>query len=253
MDNFGPSAARHIAIQDQILSSGNFTLLDVNTDPLRNQSCFGYVDVLLCVLEDEQGLEPVGSIGSPFIPPDHMGRWQLQLVVQANEAQDIHNLVTVFPLTLDTFPGFSFSGTPDPNLSNNQAQDFISVEAVADLTLTKTDNLGPNPAIAGGDPFTYTLQVTNNGPSSAQNVVIADALPVEVELLGYTSLHPVSCNTGTPLVCNLGQLSARRNRHAGAAGARQAGGRAEQRPGPHGDPAEQRLDLQRDLRPGQLG
>ena len=206
VDNFGPSAARFIAFQDYLFSSGTVTLLDVITDTYRENECVPLEGTIICALLDENGLEPAGTIGPDEIPAPHLGRWMVQIVAVANEAQDIHNLVTVFPLTLDIFPIFDFSGTPDPNMSNNQAQDFISVDAVADLALTKTDNLGPNPAIAGGDPFTYTLQVTNNGPSSAQNVVIADALPVEVELLGYASLHPVSCNTGTPLVCNVGLL-----------------------------------------------
>ena len=231
VDNFGPRRPASSPSRTRSSPSGNFTLLGINTDPLRNQICFGYVDVLLCVLEDEQGLEPVGSIGSPFIPPDHMGRWQLQLVVQANEAQDIHNLVTVFPLALDTFPGFSFSGTPDPNMNNNQAQDFISVEAVADLALTKTDNLGPNPAIAGGDPFTYTLQVTNNGPSSAQNVVIADALPVEVACRATPGALSGQLQHGHAAGLQPRAAAAGRNRHAGAAGAR-----VKPEAGPNSDP-----------------
>ncbi len=46
----------------------------------------------------------------------------------------------------------------------------------ADLTITKTANLGDQPAFARA-PVTYTLAVTNNGPTSASSVSVTDVLP----------------------------------------------------------------------------
>jgi uncharacterized repeat protein (TIGR01451 family) len=46
----------------------------------------------------------------------------------------------------------------------------------ADLTITKTANLADAPAF-GGAPVSYTLAVTNNGPTAASSVSVTDPLP----------------------------------------------------------------------------
>ncbi len=46
----------------------------------------------------------------------------------------------------------------------------------ADLTISKTANLGDQPAFARG-PVNYTLAVTNNGPTAASSVSVTDPLP----------------------------------------------------------------------------
>ena len=50
----------------------------------------------------------------------------------------------------------------------------------ADLSVTKTDS--PDPVIAGNN-ITYTITVTNNGPSDAQAVTFADAVPAGTTLM----------------------------------------------------------------------
>jgi uncharacterized repeat protein (TIGR01451 family) len=66
----------------------------------------------------------------------------------------------------------SMSALPVP--PHNVAMDTITVKAVSDMALTKTDV--PDPVIAG-TLLTYTLVATNNGPSCARNVMITDPLP----------------------------------------------------------------------------
>jgi uncharacterized repeat protein (TIGR01451 family) len=51
------------------------------------------------------------------------------------------------------------------------------VQTRADLAVTKSDD--PDPVIVG-TLLTYTLLVTNNGPSVARNAAVTDALPPEV-------------------------------------------------------------------------
>lgn len=65
--------------------------------------------------------------------------------------------------------------TPDPAPNNNTAiSNPTTVQAQSDLALAKTG--APDPVIAGHD-VTYTLTVTNNGPSNSINTVVTDVLP----------------------------------------------------------------------------
>ncbi len=73
----------------------------------------------------------------------------------------------------------------DPDLSNNSAMVRVTVGAVpaADLGLTKTvDNATPNI----GDVVTFTLTLTNAGPSAASGVQVTDVLPVGLTFLSAT-------------------------------------------------------------------
>ena len=77
-------------------------------------------------------------------------------------AGDRTNSVTVCATTADPVPG------------NNSASDTTTVVRSADLADLKTVN--PNPVIAG-NLITYTILVTNQGPSDADGVVLTDSLP----------------------------------------------------------------------------
>ena len=62
----------------------------------------------------------------------------------------------------------------DPNLDNNSATVNSTVTQVTDLSLTKTG--APNP-IRQGDSPTFSITVTNNGPSDATGVTVDDVIP----------------------------------------------------------------------------
>jgi uncharacterized repeat protein (TIGR01451 family) len=68
------------------------------------------------------------------------------------------------------------SSTLDSNLANNTASDTDHVLTSADLSITKSDGVT---TVTAGDGIvrTYTITVTNNGPSDAQNVSVADTWP----------------------------------------------------------------------------
>lgn len=73
----------------------------------------------------------------------------------------------------------------DPDLTNNTAADTAPLVRAADLAVTKT----ATPATAApGTTVTSTLSVTNQGPSDAQDVVLADAVddPGQLTLTGVT-------------------------------------------------------------------
>src|SRR5262249_15781465 len=66
------------------------------------------------------------------------------------------------------------SATPDPNLSNNRDNVTTDVISEPDVTVTKTDS--PDPVVAGQE-ITYTIIVTNLGPSTARMVSLAAPIP----------------------------------------------------------------------------
>ncbi len=69
-----------------------------------------------------------------------------------------------------------------------------------DLTLSKTASAG---AVFVGDTITYTVNVANNGPISATNVVMTDVLP---DTVSYVS-DDAGCNVGgVTVTCDLGTM-----------------------------------------------
>lgn len=72
--------------------------------------------------------------------------------------------------------------TADPNLLNNIGYAATGVKTIADLSVTKTV---PATVTAGAN-IIYTIVVTNNGPSDAQNVVLNDVLPSWITGATYT-------------------------------------------------------------------
>jgi uncharacterized repeat protein (TIGR01451 family) len=88
-----------------------------------------------------------------------------------------------FTLRLDTDPaaagpstisGEATGGIDDPNLDNNQATDGFTWRPNAELSVEKSAS--PSTAMSG-ERVTYTITVTNQGPSLAKNLVLAYELP----------------------------------------------------------------------------
>ena len=67
------------------------------------------------------------------------------------------------------------SPTTDPDPSNNSSTDRVTIVDVADITVVKTTT-GDDPVLAG-ETTQFTLQVTNDGPSTADGVSLTDDLP----------------------------------------------------------------------------
>ena len=88
----------------------------------------------------------------------------------------------------------------DPNAANDSATEMTSVSVLADLSLAKADS--PDPVIAG-QALTYTLTVTNNGPSSSTGSTVSDPLPAGTT---FTS-SPDGCGeAGGTVTCPIGAL-----------------------------------------------
>jgi uncharacterized repeat protein (TIGR01451 family) len=63
---------------------------------------------------------------------------------------------------------------PTPNDSDDNATDTTTLTPQVDLSIGKTDG---NTAVNPGEQITYTIRVTNLGPSTVNSVKITDALP----------------------------------------------------------------------------
>ncbi|MCG8405582.1 MAG: DUF11 domain-containing protein [Phycisphaerales bacterium] len=79
----------------------------------------------------------------------------------------------------------------DPNLANNTDSEDTSVGAVTDLEITITDDVDPLTVLNGN--ITYTVEVTNNGPSDATNVAVVMNLDANTT---YVSSDPVAIHNG---------------------------------------------------------
>jgi uncharacterized repeat protein (TIGR01451 family) len=104
------------------------------------------------------------------------------------------------------------SATLDTNAVNNTSPQVISTVATlalsADVGVTKT---GPANVFAGTN-FSYTITVTNSGPSAASNVVASDVLPANVVFVsasggGTTNAGTVNWNVGNLAVNTASNLT----------------------------------------------
>jgi large repetitive protein len=94
------------------------------------------------------------------------------------------------------------STTPDPDPSNNTGRTTDDITTSADLAITKTAQPVP---VQAGKPVTYTLKITNNGPSAAKSVTVTDPVPAPLKYASSTASQgecdqadgTVSCAVGT--------------------------------------------------------
>jgi uncharacterized repeat protein (TIGR01451 family) len=105
----------------------------------------------------------------------------------------------VLPL-LNTATASVPPGVVDLNLVDNTDTDTISLSALADLRVDKRDSADP---LAAGQTLTYTLTVTNAGPSDAHGAVLTDSLPLSVT---YLSANPAPVVAGQTLVWSFASL-----------------------------------------------
>jgi len=104
--------------------------------------------------------------------------------------------------TLDNTATVTITGGTDPSGRNNSATDDDTViSRVADLSVTKTDNVDPVPQ---GGTVTYTIEVENLGPSSATGVVVTDNLPAGLVFVATSGCAEDPAGAPT---CTLGTIA----------------------------------------------
>jgi uncharacterized repeat protein (TIGR01451 family) len=94
------------------------------------------------------------------------------------------------------------SPTGDPNSTNNITPPVITtVTPVADVSVSKRGPAG----ITFGTNFSYSISVTNFGPSTASSVTVTDSLPVG--LVFVSSVPVTTTNASNQVVWSLGNLA----------------------------------------------
>ena len=92
------------------------------------------------------------------------------------------------------------STTFDPNLANNSSTAQSQVFGLADIAV---DKVASTAIVTSGQYITYTITVTNNGPSAAEDVDIKELLPPSVTLQSLATTQGVCVSQ----ICQLGVLT----------------------------------------------
>jgi uncharacterized repeat protein (TIGR01451 family) len=116
--------------------------------------------------------------------------------------------VTVLPTQAGTFTSSASTAAvsdPDPDLSNNSVLITSHVSPpTSDMAIGLVAN--PNPVLMGGN-LTYTVSVTNNGPSAATGVVASNTLPASVAITGISPSQGSASVSGNIVLLNFGSLN----------------------------------------------
>ena len=87
----------------------------------------------------------------------------------------------------------SVDGPNDPDVTNDSVTDKVDIVDQANVKITKT--AGSATGVAGGD-VSWTMAVTNDGPSTADSVVVTDSLPAGLTLKSVAG-SGWTCTPGT--------------------------------------------------------
>ncbi len=123
------------------------------------------------------------------------------------------NFSLILQVPAATTSGTSITDTATANASNvvpgitsNTASATVVVANAnsADMAIAKTG--APNP-VTEGTPLTYTLTATNNGPATATNVIVQDAVPSSMTYLNSTTSQGSCVEAGGTVTCQLGSMA----------------------------------------------
>jgi len=103
---------------------------------------------------------------------------------------------------------------PDPTPGNNSDTEPTPVQRSADLSIDKIDN---GLTATAGQNFTYTIQLTNNGPSDSSGWSVVDTLPTGMTYVSGPADVDITVQSNTP---GAGQVTFSSNTDLAASGMR---------------------------------
>ena len=172
MHNAGPSATTGVALSDTLPAGVTFVSLTASQG-----SCFRSGNSVLCSL---------GTLAD-------QANATVTITVTAHAVGTLTNSANVFGMTADTDTG------------DNAASADTTVNAAADLSLTKSDS--PDPVLAG-ELLTYSLgSRTTPGPQAATGVTVTDTLPAGVLFESATPSQGSCSESSGTVTCALGTVA----------------------------------------------
>ncbi len=108
------------------------------------------------------------------------------------------------PGTILTNNASATSSEPDPDATDNADSAFVIVTQAANAADLAIDKTASDPTPLAGEAITFDLAVTNNGPATAQAVVVQDTLPAQVTPGALPAACALAAGTVT---CNLGNIA----------------------------------------------
>lgn len=92
------------------------------------------------------------------------------------------------------------AGVPDTDPTNNTATDIDTLEPESNLVLVKTVD---QTSVPRGENVTFTIAVTNTGPSTAVGIVVTDPLPVALNFVSASGTDWTCSEASNTLTCSL--------------------------------------------------
>jgi uncharacterized repeat protein (TIGR01451 family) len=170
--NNGPDDQPAASLDDSLPAGTTFLSLTQNTGPSA-----------VC---SDPGAGNSGSINCSFptLPSGTNAQFTLTATINPGFTGSLSNTATVSGTNADPVPG------------NNSATAVTTVSGSADLSVNKS---GPATGNAGTN-ITYTITLTNNGPSNAANVALTDTVPANTTFVSasQTTGPTFSCTTPAP-------------------------------------------------------
>lgn len=157
------------------------------------------------VLQGTGAPTPVSSIN--FADGDDNPYWAYSITLTPGQTKSIVNYATgqgsKAAANAQAAAIAAFGANAQQCYSATELAQVVNFAASADLSINKTASVVTN--VGAGQSYSYTLAVTNNGPSSANAVSVSDVLPAGVTFVsasgtGWTcnqSLGTVTCTMAT--------------------------------------------------------
>ncbi len=166
LENLGSSNAANVVISNVLPAGTTFVSLNHVSGPTY----------------DSINTPAVGATGTFTAQIDNLDvgaettMFELVVRVDSNVAEGatIENTVTVASATNDSTP------------ANNSAEEETDVTTNADLSIAVTGS--PDTTVLAGANLTYTITVSNNGPSDSVLVVLNDELPAETTFVSFAQI-----------------------------------------------------------------